>query len=222
MGYRGIEGTSIGANFELESPPADMKCPELPDHGGHNFWKSSCDIKQTMPEHHNTCYPHCKGGVNTRRVYEGKQQDRTIGQKERTRYATQLAEKICQLYKNGKTINEIAEIICRTPKLVSLRLNEAGLTNHNKGPTKKELVFEEWKTNPYLSDDYMRKKYTLTRYTIESYRRDFRRKNNIIISVRGSVFRWLKENPQATVEEVMLKFDLKPSTASSYHSQFNK
>jgi len=216
MGYRGIEGTSVGMNYELESPPEDMVCPELPNHGGYNFRSSSCKIKQTMPEYWKTCYPHCKGGANKKKHSE-QQSSHT-----RSKRAAKLADKICQLYKSGKTINQIADRVFRSPKLVSLRLSEAGLISPDKTPTKKELVFNEWKLNPCLSDEYMREKYTLTRSTIESYRRDYRRQNNIVASTRGKVFEWLNENPEATVEDLMKRFILKEGTASSYHSQFHK
>lgn len=222
MSYRGIEGTSVGLYFELESPEPDMRCPELPDHGTNNFWSASCKIKQQMPEHWKTCYPHCKGGSKNHIYCSENPQNRSKGQRARTDYAVQLAEKICRLYKKGKTINEIADQICRSTKLVSLRLSEAGLTSYGKGPTKKELVFQDWKKAPILTDLYMMNKYCLKRNTVESYRREFKRQHQIVTSVRGQVFAWLKENPDACVERIAKTFDIKIGTASSYHSQFNR
>lgn len=205
-----IEGTSVGANYEIKSPPPDMKCPELPDHGMDNFWLSACKIKQQIPDYHKTCYPQCKHKRKQPPQQASSRSDRAI----------KLAARVCQLYQEGNTIEQIAEQVSRSTKLVTIRLHEAGLIS--APPTKKELVLAEWRSDPDLPDSYIMDKYKLTSNTVASYRRDFRRKNNIVSTMRGKVFAWLKQHPDASVKDIMKNFALKERTASSYHSQFNK
>jgi len=224
MGYRGVEGTSVGMNFELESPPADMKCPELPDHGTNNFWSASCETKQQMQEHRATCYPHCKGGRKQAPKFydEAAKQTHSVSLRKRNAYAQQLADRACEMFKEGKSITEIADNLCRSRRLIELRLTEGGLIVSYSGPSKREQAFELWHTDPTIPDQQMMEMFRLTRNTVETYRRDFRRRHIHKMPIRDAVFNWLDENLEAKTVDIVKHFDLHLSTASEYRMKYRR
>lgn len=163
-----ISSESIGLSAELESPQVDMVCPMLASHGGqNNFWKSSCEDKQKLPELVKTCYPHCKYGDQV------SKEPMNVS----SPYARELAQHIVKLRMDGLTIDQIAQRVCRTPRLVSMRLSTAGLLKSpGKGPTKKEIMMDMLKDNPDMSLSEITSTLGITHKTADSYRREFRRR----------------------------------------------
>ena len=177
MGRRGIEGTSVGLNFELESPEADMVCPALPYHQANNFWLSSCKIKQQMAEHEKTCYPHCKcrkeGSGKQKLTEEGKikVEQKMRAQKEK---AERLAQKIVTLKEQGLEPKKIKEQLNISIKTVYKRLSEAGYTITGN-ISKKKIAFDWLEKNPTASGKEIAAHLGVKLPTAFTYMRDFKR-----------------------------------------------
>lgn len=162
-----ISSESIGLSAELKTAQADMVCPMLTSAGGqNNFWKSSCENKQKLPELIKTCYPHCK--------YKDVTYKEPMNVS--TPYAKEVAQRIIKLRQEGLTVEEIAERVCRSPRLVSMRLSTAGIINTpDKGPTKKEILMDMLKDNPDMSITDIVSAVGITHSTANNYKREFKR-----------------------------------------------
>lgn len=167
-----VEGASVGMSFELESLGPDMKCPAIPDHGGNNFWKSSCKVKQKIPELHQTCYPHCKkvaAGVvpPEKRTYD----TRPIA----SEYAISVGKMIVGLYHQGFTREQIAEKVSRGKETVSKRLREAGICNPRRINSLRERMLKYLEERPETSAIKLQEIFKSARSTAEGYKKDFNR-----------------------------------------------
>lgn len=221
MGYRGVEGAeSIGFSLDvLESPEPDIVCPSVPYHGINNFWSASCRIKQQMPEHKTTCYPHCKkqpykvesvGGHNKELVHH------------RSKTAEELRAAIVALAQAGHDVLDIMktlELKCSATVYKHLRI--AGIKplqktrESKKAEVMKLLAKDDTLTPQQIVNIVGKIEVRSAQLYIAEY---FRNINNPTAKQRA--FEELKKNPNLTPTQLSNIVGCKRRTAKDYKTQF--
>lgn len=179
MGYRGIEGTegSLTCRGELPEKELEMvECPELQglSYGNGLIPKETCLIRQQEHPDLPMCYGGCKATKKTKPITPSFNLN---SERRRQRTAAKKKE-VEELYKAGKTLTEVAQIVDRTERYCHNHLISVGLREPVAGTragvninSVRQRVYDAANTNPMITVEDLqqmmpevKRKATLTDY----------------------------------------------------------
>lgn len=172
----GYEGVSIGDDVLEARDQEKICCPQNDsDKSGElNLLKSSCVIRQQDPTQP-LCYGGCKGEYHEVNPTCGQHKTKTA-QHTRSKAGKEIVDKIVSLYTPGCDLQAIADKVCRSKKLVELRLKEAGVfVSSRPAVSGRKKVFAMLEEDPTQTCQQIQERTGISRSSCETYMREWRR-----------------------------------------------